>query len=118
NRLEPAEVAALPELLNAQSLGSVLWRAVRWRAGLAHFGDVIARVEKLQASTRCLAANEGTLQFVATAANAAPWGTSAIGDWEVLGGLPDLAARGGEGGRPHHRRRSAGPAAGRRSGAR
>jgi homoserine kinase type II len=72
NRLEPAEVAALPELLNAQSLGSVLWRAVRWRAGLAHFGDVIARVEKLEASTRWLAANEGTLQFVATAANAAP----------------------------------------------
>ena len=32
-RLEPAEVAALPELLIARSLGSVLWRAARWRAG-------------------------------------------------------------------------------------
>jgi Ser/Thr protein kinase RdoA (MazF antagonist) len=72
NRLAPVEVAALPELLNAQSLGSVLWRAVRWRAGLARFGDVIARVEKLEASTRWLAANEGTFLFVATAANAAP----------------------------------------------
>jgi homoserine kinase type II len=28
-RLEPAEVAALPELLIARSLGSVLWRAAR-----------------------------------------------------------------------------------------
>jgi len=72
NRLEPAEVAALPELLIARSLGSVLWRAARWRAGLARFGDVIARVEKLEASTRWLAANEGTFLFVATAANAAP----------------------------------------------
>ena len=72
NRLEPAEVAALPELLNARSLGSVLWRAVRWRAGLASFGDVIDRVEKLEASTRWLAAHEGTFLFVAAAANAAP----------------------------------------------
>jgi Ser/Thr protein kinase RdoA (MazF antagonist) len=71
NRLAPAEVAALPELLIAQSLGSVLWRAVRWRAGLAHLDDVIARVERLEANTRWLAANEGTFVFVATAANAA-----------------------------------------------
>jgi hypothetical protein len=63
-------VAALPELLIAQSLGSVLWRAVRWRAGLGHFGDVIARVDKLEASRRWLAENEGTFLFVATAANA------------------------------------------------
>jgi len=63
-------VAALPELLIAQSLGSVLWRAVRWRAGLAQFSDVIARVERLEASTRWLAENEGTLLFVATAVNA------------------------------------------------
>ena len=69
-RLEPVEVAALPELLIAQSLGSVLWRAVRWRAGLAQFSDVIARVERLEASTRWLAEHEGTLLFVATAVNA------------------------------------------------
>ena len=29
-RLEPAEIAALPELLIARSLGSALWRAARW----------------------------------------------------------------------------------------
>ena len=71
-RLEPAEVAALPELLIAQSLGSVLWRAVRWRAGLARFGDVIARVDKLEASVQWLAAHEDTFLSVATAANARP----------------------------------------------
>jgi homoserine kinase type II len=69
-RLKPAEVAALPELLVAQSLGSVLWRAVRWREGRAHLDDVIARVERLEANTRWLAENEGTFLFVATAANA------------------------------------------------
>jgi len=68
-RLEPAEVAAFPELLNAQSLGSVLWRAVRWRAGLAQFDDVTARVDRLEASTRWLAANEDTLVSVAEALN-------------------------------------------------
>ena len=71
-RLEPAEVTALPELLIAQSLGSVLWRAVRWRAGLARFGDVIARVDKLEASAQWLAAHEETFLSVATAANARP----------------------------------------------
>jgi homoserine kinase type II len=69
-RLEPAEVAALPELLIAQSLGSVLWRAVRWRAGLARFGDVVDRVERLEASTRWLAANQVAFVSVAAAANA------------------------------------------------
>src|SRR5579863_2152554 len=58
NQLEPAEVAALPELLNAQSLGSVLWRTVRWRAGVARFSDVIDRVGRLEAYTRWLAVNE------------------------------------------------------------
>jgi len=70
--LAPAEVAALPELLIVQSLGSVLWRAVRWRAGLAPFGAVTARVDKLEASTRWLAAHEDTFLLVATAANARP----------------------------------------------
>jgi homoserine kinase type II len=69
-RREPAEVAALPELLIAQSLGSVLWRTVRWRAGLARFGDVVDRVERLEASTRWLAANQDTFLSVAAAANA------------------------------------------------
>jgi homoserine kinase type II len=69
-RLEPAEVAALPELLIARSLGSVLWRAARWRAGLGHFGEVTTHVGRLEATTRWLAANEGAFVSVAAAANA------------------------------------------------
>ena len=70
SRLRPAELAALPELLNAQSLGSVLWRAVRWRSGLARLSDVVDRVGRLEANTRWLAAHEDTFLSVATAANA------------------------------------------------
>ncbi len=43
-RLEPAEVAAL---LVARSLGSVLWRAARWRAGLGRFGEATAHAARL-----------------------------------------------------------------------
>jgi Ser/Thr protein kinase RdoA (MazF antagonist) len=69
-RLEPAEVAALPELLIARSLGSILWRAARWRAGLGRFGEVTAQAGRLEATTRWLAANEDAFLSVATAANA------------------------------------------------
>jgi homoserine kinase type II len=69
-RLEPAEVAALPELLIARSLGSILWRAARWRAGLGRFGEVTAHVGRLQATTRWLAANGDAFLSVAAAANA------------------------------------------------
>jgi homoserine kinase type II len=68
-RLEPAEVAALPELLIARSLGSILWRAARWRAGLGRFGEVTAHVGRLQATTRWLAANGDAFLSVAAAAN-------------------------------------------------
>jgi homoserine kinase type II len=69
-RLEPAEIAALPELLIARSLGSALWRAARWRAGLARFGEVTAHVGRLEAPTRWLAANEDAFLAIAAAANA------------------------------------------------
>jgi hypothetical protein len=68
--LEPAEVAALSELLIARSLGSVLWRAVRWRAGLGHFDEVTAHVGRLEATMQWLAANEDAFLSVAAAANA------------------------------------------------
>jgi homoserine kinase type II len=69
-RLEPAEVAALPELLIARSLGSLLWRAARWRAGLGHFGEVTAHADRLEVTMRWLAANEGAFLSIAAAANA------------------------------------------------
>ena len=107
SRLEPAEVAALPELLIAHSLGSVLWGAVRWRAGLSYFGDVTGRIDRLEASTRWLAANEDKLLSVAAAANVRSLGhdrstrPSAVRGRKLLGDLPDVAARVGEGRRPH-----------------
>ena len=69
-RLEPAEVAALPELLIARSVGSVLWRAARWRAGLGRFGEVTAHAGGLETTTRWLAANGDAFLSVAAAANA------------------------------------------------
>jgi len=69
-RLEPAEVAALPELLIARSLGSVLWRAARWRAGAGRFGEVTAQADRLEATRLWLASNEDAFLSVATAANA------------------------------------------------
>ena len=69
-RLEPAEVAALPELLIARSLGSVLWRAARWRAGAGRFAEVTAHAGRLEATTRWLAANEEAFLSLAAAANA------------------------------------------------
>jgi homoserine kinase type II len=68
--LEPAEVAALPELLIARSLGSVLWRAARWRAGLGRFGEITAHVGRLEATTWWLETNQDAFLSVAAAANA------------------------------------------------
>jgi homoserine kinase type II len=68
--LEPAEVAALPELLIARSLGSLLWRAARWRTGIGCFSEVTAHVGKLEATVGWLAANQDVFLSVATAANA------------------------------------------------
>jgi homoserine kinase type II len=65
-----AEVAALPELLIARSLGSVLWRAARWHAGRGRLGEVTAHVGRLEATTRWLAANGDAFLSVAAAANA------------------------------------------------
>jgi homoserine kinase type II len=72
-RLEPAEVAALPELLIARLLGSVLWRAARWRARLGRFGEVTAHAGRLEATTRWLAANQDAFLSVAAVANTRSW---------------------------------------------
>ena len=60
----------LPELLIARSLGSVLWRAARWRAGAGRFGEVTAQAGRLEATRLWLASNEDAFLSVATAANA------------------------------------------------
>lgn len=50
-RLDATELAALPELLITRSLGSVLWRAAKWRAGLAALSEVTRRAGRLQTIT-------------------------------------------------------------------
>lgn len=78
--LEPAEVAALPELLIARSLGSVLWRIARWRAGLGSLGEVTAHVGRLEATMRWLAANA---EAFLSLCNAAPSGYT-VSSREIL----------------------------------
>jgi homoserine kinase type II len=68
--LEPAEVAALPELLITRALGSALWRITRWRAGLGGFGEITDHVVRLEETVRWLAANGARFLSVAAAANA------------------------------------------------
>ncbi len=67
-RLERAELAALPELLIARSLGSALWRVSRWRAGIGNIGEVTGHVGRLEATARWLAANGDAFLSVAATA--------------------------------------------------
>jgi homoserine kinase type II len=57
-QLEPAEVDAVPELLICRAVGSALWRAGRWRRGLAGLDDVADRLREL-AVTMTFAAESG-----------------------------------------------------------
>jgi homoserine kinase type II len=65
--LTGAEVEALPELVLGRSLGTVLWRAARWRRAQDSIADVIDRVERLAATTRWLAAYDRELVALASA---------------------------------------------------
>jgi Ser/Thr protein kinase RdoA (MazF antagonist) len=64
--LTPAEVRAFPELLLARALGSVLWRAGRWRRGQARLAEVTERIIQLQETRRWL--DEHAAELVALAA--------------------------------------------------
>jgi len=50
------EIRVLPELLVCRSVGSVLWRAGRWRRGQAPLADVIGRLDELDTTISWLAA--------------------------------------------------------------
>lgn len=49
--LESAELAAIPLLLHRRTLGSLIWRAGRWRLGLSDLDDVRDRLNVLAYST-------------------------------------------------------------------
>jgi homoserine kinase type II len=68
--LTAPEVEALPELLLSRSVGSVLWRAGRWRRGQAQPGEVVDRIRRLEATLRWLAASgEELVSLVGEASN-------------------------------------------------
>ena len=60
-RLSSEEIRAVPELMVCRSVGSVLWRAGRWRRGQAQAGDVVDRIDELDMTLRWLAAHGGQL---------------------------------------------------------
>jgi homoserine kinase type II len=54
-RLDQAEIRAVPDLMVSRCVGSVLWRAGRWRRGHARLDDVAARLAVLDAIVGWLA---------------------------------------------------------------
>jgi len=66
--LDQAEIRAVPDLLVSRCVGSVFWRAGRWRRGQAPLGDVADRVAVLDATEVWLAVHRGRLQSVLAAA--------------------------------------------------
>ena len=60
-RLNSAETQAVRDLLLMRAVGSVLWRAGRWRRQQAQLGDVTDRLRKLDATSRWLATSSDQL---------------------------------------------------------
>jgi homoserine kinase type II len=67
-RLGQAEIMAVPELLVTRCVGSVFWRAGRWRRGQSALSDVADRVAVLEATETWLTVHRGRLLSVLTAA--------------------------------------------------
>src|SRR6266702_28273 len=63
-RLGQAEIMAVPDLLVTRCVGSVFWRAGRWRRGQSGLSDVADRVAVLEASQTWLAVHRGRLLSV------------------------------------------------------
>jgi homoserine kinase type II len=66
--LNQAEIMAVPDLLVSRCVGSVFWRAGRWRRGQSALSDVADRVAVLEASQTWLAVHRGRLLSVLAAA--------------------------------------------------
>jgi homoserine kinase type II len=66
-RLNGEEIRAVPELMVCRSVGSVLWRAGRWRRGQAQAADVVDRIDELGTTLRWLTAHSGQLMALVEA---------------------------------------------------
>jgi homoserine kinase type II len=62
--LTEAEAAAVPDLLLARAIGTVIWRAGRWRRGHASLDEVSERLQALAMANRWLAAHGSELRSV------------------------------------------------------
>jgi homoserine kinase type II len=65
-----AEIMAVPDLLVLRCVGSVFWRAGRWRRGQSSLSDVADRMAVLEATETWLAVHRGQLLSVLAAAGA------------------------------------------------
>jgi homoserine kinase type II len=66
-RLTAAELAALPDLILVRAVGSVLWRADRWRRGRSSLAEVADRLAVLAETLRWRAAEGGELGHIVAA---------------------------------------------------
>ena len=67
-RLTPAELAALPDLIVVRAMGSTLWRAGRWRRGQSSLAEVASRLDVLAETLRWRSAEGGELGHIVAAA--------------------------------------------------
>ena len=103
--LTEAEATAVPDLLLARAMGTVLWRAGRWCRGQASLDDVSVRLRLLAAANVWLAAHGSELRDVLRHASAKQTGgpamrypahvscvavTPDVNDSAVTGGDPGL----------------------------
>jgi homoserine kinase type II len=67
-RLTAAELAALPDLIVVRAVGSMLWRADRWRRGQSTLAEVAGRLDVLAETLRWRTAEGGELGHIVAAA--------------------------------------------------
>jgi Ser/Thr protein kinase RdoA (MazF antagonist) len=67
-RLTAAELTALPDLIMVRAMGSMLWRAARWRLGQSSLAEVASRLDVLAETLRWRTAEGGELGHIVAAA--------------------------------------------------
>ena len=67
-RLTAAELTALPDLILVRAMGSMLWRADRWRRGQSSLAEVANRLDVLADTLHWRTAEGGELGHIVAAA--------------------------------------------------
>jgi Ser/Thr protein kinase RdoA (MazF antagonist) len=71
-RLTGAELAALPDLIEARVAGSMLWRADRWRRGQSSLAEVAGRLDALAEMLHWRTAEGSELGHIVAHAGSSP----------------------------------------------